>query len=62
MNQKTYNIVSGVVFLIVSVLHLSRAFWGWSANIDGLDIPLWFSWIAFVGAGCLAYQGLHDKQ
>jgi hypothetical protein len=57
MGQRTYNIVTAVVFLIVAVLHLLRIILGWPARIGGLDIPLWVSWLAILVTGGLAYCG-----
>ena len=57
MGQRTYNIVTAVVFLIVAVLHLLRIILGWPARIGGLDIPLWASWLAILVTGGLAYCG-----
>ena len=57
MDQRAYNTITAVVFLIVAVLHLLRIILGWPARIGGLDIPLWASWLALVVAGALAYFG-----
>ena len=57
MDQRTYNIVTAVVFLIVAALHLARVIFGWPARIGGLDIPLWASWLALIVSGGLAYFG-----
>jgi TRAP-type C4-dicarboxylate transport system permease small subunit len=57
MNQRTYNIVTAVLFLIIAALHLLRIVFGWPARIGSLDIPLWVSWLALVITGGLAYFG-----
>jgi hypothetical protein len=57
MDQRAYNTITAVVFLIVAVLHLLRIIFGWPASIGGLDIPLWVSWLALVVTGALAYFG-----
>jgi hypothetical protein len=57
LNQSTYNGVAAAVFLIVAVAHLLRIIFGWPAQIGGLDIPLWVSWLALVAAGGLAWFG-----
>jgi hypothetical protein len=58
MDQRTYNIVTASLFLIVAVLHLLRIIFGWPARIGDLDIPLWASWLALIVTGGLAYCGL----
>ncbi len=58
MKNNTYTRVSGILFSIIAVLHLSRIVQGWSAVIAGWSIPLWLSWVAVVVTGYLAYNGL----
>lgn len=57
MDRKTYICVTAIIFLIISVLHLARAFLGWEASIAGLVVPVWGSWVALVVSGFLAYSG-----
>lgn len=57
MNQRSYNIVTAVLFLIIAVLHLLRVILGWPARIGSVDIPVWASWLALVITGGLAYCG-----
>jgi hypothetical protein len=57
MDQRAYNTITAVVFLIIAVLHLLRIIFGWPARIGGLDIPLWASWLAILVTGGLAYFG-----
>jgi len=57
VDQRTYNLVTATLFLIIAVLHLLRVILGWPARIGGLDIPLWVSWLAILVAGGLAYCG-----
>ena len=61
MDQRTYNAVTGALFLIVALLHLLRIVFGWSAVIGGLAIPIWASWLALVVTGALAYFGFRLK-
>ncbi|MEK9183950.1 MAG: hypothetical protein AAB890_02660 [Patescibacteria group bacterium] len=57
MNQKTYYGLTGTIFSLITLLHLSRILMGWEANIGGWDVPMWLSWLAVVIAGYLAYTG-----
>ena len=61
MDQKTYNVITAVVFLIVGVVHLLRIIFGWPAQIGGLEIAVWVSWLALVVAGTLAYFGFRQN-
>ena len=61
MDQKTYNIVTAVVFLIIALLHLLRVIVGWPAQLGGLEIPLWVSWLALIVCGALAWFGFRQS-
>lgn len=57
MDQRTYNTLTAVLFLIIAVLHLLRLILGWPAQIGGWTIPVWASWPAVIIIGALAYLG-----
>ncbi|MGC2415161.1 MAG: hypothetical protein WA459_20990 [Stellaceae bacterium] len=61
MDQKTYNTLTAVVFLIVALLHLLRIILGWPAQIGGLNIPIWASGLALIVTGGLAYFGFRQN-
>ena len=61
MDQRAYNTVSAVIFLIVALAHLLRAVAGWAVQIGAFDIPIWISWLGFVVAGALAYFGFRHS-
>ena len=54
MNQKTFNTIVGIVFLVVAVLHLCRLLFRWEAIIGGWIVPTWVSGLALVLSGYLA--------
>lgn len=57
MKQKTYCIVTAVIFLVVATLHVARIFLGWEVSINGWLVPLWVSWVALPLVGYLVYRG-----
>lgn len=57
MNQKSFNLTVGLIFLVIAILHLLRIVFGWSAVIGGWEVPEWVSWAAFLVAGSMAYEG-----
>jgi len=57
VNQRTFSLTVGVIFLAIAVLHALRIIFGWEANIGGLAVPTWVSWVALVVAGYLANEG-----
>jgi len=61
VDKKAYNTLTAVLFLVIAVTHLLRIIFGWSAQIGGLDIPVWVSWLAVVIAGALAYFGFRQN-
>ncbi|MBI4122850.1 MAG: hypothetical protein HY458_00600 [Parcubacteria group bacterium] len=61
MNQKTFSLVAGIIFLAIAVLHLTRILMGWEAIIAGWQVPVWVSWVGVVVAGYLGYKGVRRK-
>ena len=57
MNEKEYYRYASLAFLIIALGHAARAIYGWDAIIGGVEIPIWFSWVAVVLAGYLAFRG-----
>ena len=57
MEYKTYFLVTGALFAVISLLQLSRLLFSWEANIGGWDVPMWLSVIFVLVAGFLAYSG-----
>jgi hypothetical protein len=57
MNQRAFNLTAGLIFLVIAILQLLRSVFDWSAIIGGRDVPEWVSWVAFLVAGFLAYEG-----
>jgi hypothetical protein len=55
MKQKTYTMITALVFLVVGVVHLLRVLSGWEVTFNGSVIPLWISWMGVVLAGMLSY-------
>jgi hypothetical protein len=57
MDQRLYNTITAGLFLVIALAHLLRIIFGWPAQIGGLDLPLWLSWLALIVTGALAYCG-----
>lgn len=56
MTHRTYNIVSGVLFGLIALLHLVRLLQGWPAVIGAWTMPLGLSGVAVVVTGFLAWS------
>jgi TRAP-type C4-dicarboxylate transport system permease small subunit len=62
MNRNTYLTVTATLFLVMAIAHLLRIILGWQAEIGGLNIPFWVSWLALPVTGALAYYGFTQKR
>ena len=57
MTQRTYSLVTSVLFFLIAILHALRLLRGWQVTIGAVVVPLWVSWIGLVITVYLAYQG-----
>jgi hypothetical protein len=60
MSERSYCLVSSLVFTIVAIAHLARAVAGWPIQLGGWEAPLAASWAATLGAGALAIWGFRQ--
>ena len=56
MNHKTFLVVSGTIFSVITLLHLARILAGWPARIGTFEAPMWFSLVSVAVAGYLAFS------
>jgi len=56
MSTKTFSTVTGVLFSLITLLHICRLALSWQVAVDSAVIPMWVSWIAIPVGGFLAYQ------
>lgn len=52
--MKPFTTIAVAVFLLMSIVHLLRLFFGWEATVVGFVIPVWWSAFGLVIAGGLA--------
>lgn len=62
MTAKGYALLAAVVFTVVGVLQLARAFEGWAVVVASTDIPMGASWVAGFVALALALLGYAAAQ
>lgn len=48
--------LAAVIFGVIALLHLIRAVFGWQAAIGNFNVPVYFSYIALIAAGCLSWH------
>jgi len=54
MKLRGHLILSGVLFIIVGVIHLLRALFQWQFVIGNFEVPISWSFVAFLLLGFLA--------
>jgi len=52
--MKRYDTASGIFFTILALVQLTRTLLGWPVQVDGVNIPVWCSAMAFLIAGSFA--------
>jgi hypothetical protein len=52
--MRRYERVSGVFFLLLAILQLTRVIRGWQVQVAGVTVPVWASVIAFLITGSFA--------
>jgi uncharacterized membrane protein len=57
MAQRTFSLITAVLFFLIALLHAARLLRGWQVTIEGTVVPIWISWIGLAIAAYLAYQG-----
>lgn len=60
--NKPFTLVAVIVFLMVSLLQLTRLVLGWDITINGITIPLWASGVAFAVAAGLAAMVWRERR
>jgi len=58
MNQKTFSLVAGIIFLVIGFLHVARIIFVWEVIMGGWQVPMWVSWPAAVAGLYLGFQGV----
>ncbi len=56
LRERTYLMVTGVVFTVVAAAHLARVFFNLDLSIMDWQVPLWLSWIGTAVVSYLAYM------
>ena len=57
MTQRTFSLVTAMLFLLIALLHAVRLLRGWQITIEGAVVPLWVSWIGLAITAYFAWQG-----
>jgi hypothetical protein len=60
--MRSYVVVSGIVFDVLTALQLIRLLLGWPVIVNGFAVPLWVSGVAAFVAGSLAVWAIRLMQ
>ena len=50
-----YLLTSGIIFLLIALIHLFRIIFQWEVIFNGKEIPLYVSYIGFIIGAILTY-------
>ena len=59
MSQKTFSWLTGILFIIISAVHLVRSILGWEINFNGWMVPIGVSVVVFLITAFLAYSAFN---
>jgi len=54
--------ISGLIFLVVAILHGLRAINSWELVYNGWAVPLWISWTVAIVGLYIAYNAFNLKK
>lgn len=60
MKKKKYFLITAILFSAIGFIHLLRVLLGWEAVVGGWTVPMWFSVVAILLTGFLAYHGFRS--
>lgn len=58
MTPKAYFWVTGIIFSLISLLHLARLLYGWDVTVEGTKVPPGVNVGGLLIAGYLAFVGV----
>jgi len=58
MSKKTFYSTTGIIFFIITMVHLLRILLGFEITFGEASIPMWWSWATVAITGTLSYHGL----
>jgi hypothetical protein len=60
--MRRYELVSGIFFAVLALVQLTRTLLGWPVQVDGFNVPIWPSGIAFLITGTFAVWAFRSAQ
>jgi hypothetical protein len=60
--MKPFALAAAIIFALMAIVHILRIIFGWSIAINGTDIPMWVSVVAFLVMAGLAFGLWRESQ
>ena len=60
--MKPFSTIAAGVFALVAIAHLLRLFAGWEVSVNGINVPLWLSAVAFAFTAAFAATVWREAQ
>ena len=57
MSPKTYGVITGILFSLGAVAHLTRLITGSQITLGSTTLPVWVSWIGVAVGAYLGFEG-----
>ena len=51
--RQNYVFISGVIFVLIAIIHLIRVIKDWSFNLGPMEFPIGFSWVGMIIAAAM---------
>jgi len=55
MKEKSFFLISGIIFGLVGIIHLLRSLYSWGLIVENVEIPVWISYISVGVLGYMAF-------
>ncbi len=52
--MKPFTVIAILIFAVICVVHILRLFLGWTANLNGMNVPMWVSVVAALASATIA--------
>ena len=59
VREKSYLLIVGAVFALITLEHLARVLFGYEAVLGDWTVPVWLSWLGVAIAAYLSYMSFH---
>lgn len=62
MDKNLYLVVTGVLFALISLMHIARIVLGLEVHVGEWTVPMFVSWIGFIVPGLLSIWAMRQTR